>query len=85
MMRPHLVLCLLCAAAEAQRKARGPELLYENASCEGSDQGAYLGTPASVDECAVSAAAAGCDMFMFSESYGYSWGCLLYTSPSPRD
>ena len=74
-MRLHLALCLLCAAAEAQRKARGPELLYENASCEGSDQGAYLGTPASVDECAVSAAAAGCDMFMFSESYGYSWGC----------
>ena len=74
-MRPHLVLCLLCAAAEAQRKARGPELLYENASCEGSDQGAYLGTPTSVDECAVSATAAGCDMFMFSESYGYSWGC----------
>ena len=50
-------------------------LLYENASCEGSDQGAYLGTPASVDECAVSAAAAGCDMFMFSASYGYAWGC----------
>ena len=38
-------------------------LLYDNASCEGSDQGAYLGTPASVDECATSAAAAGCDMF----------------------
>ena len=74
-MRLHLALCLFCAAAEAQRKAQGPELLYENASCEGSDQGAYLGTPASVDECAVSAAAAGCDMFMFSESYGYSWGC----------
>ena len=50
-------------------------LLYENASCEGSDQGTNLGTPASVDECAASAAAAGCDMFMFSESYGYSWGC----------
>ena len=74
-MRLHLALCLFCAAAEAQRKAQGPELLYENASCEGSDQGAYLGTPASVDECAVSAAAAGCDMFMFSESYGYAWGC----------
>jgi len=50
-------------------------LLYENASCEGSDQGTNLGTPASVDECAASAAAAGCDMFMFSESYGYAWGC----------
>ena len=50
-------------------------LLYENASCEGSDQGTNLGTPASVDECAASAAAAGCDMFMFSDSYGYAWGC----------
>ena len=50
-------------------------LLYENASCEGSDQGTNLGTPASVDECAASAAAAGCDMFMFSASYGYAWGC----------
>jgi len=50
-------------------------LLYENASCEGSDQGTNLGTPASVDECAASAAVAGCDMFMFSASYGYSWGC----------
>ena len=39
-MRLHLVLCLLCAAAEAQRKAQGPDPLYENASCEGSDQGA---------------------------------------------
>ena len=37
----------------------GATLLYENASCEGSDQGTNLGTPASVDECAVSAAAAG--------------------------
>ena len=50
-------------------------LLYENASCEGSDQGTNLGTPASVDECAASAAAAGCDLFMFSASYGYAWGC----------
>ena len=50
-------------------------LLYENASCEGSDQGTNLGTPASVDECAASATAAGCDMFMFSASYGYAWGC----------
>jgi hypothetical protein len=50
-------------------------LLYDNASCEGSDQGTNLGTPASVDECAASAAAAGCDMFMFSASYGYAWGC----------
>ena len=49
-------------------------LLYENASCEGSDQGSYLGTLASVDYCAVSAAAAGCTKFMFSESYP-SWGC----------
>ena len=66
------------APVREQTAASGPTqatLLYENASCEGSDQGAYLGTPASVDECAVSAAAAGCDMFMFSESYGYSWGC----------
>ena len=37
-------------------------LIYENASCEGSDQGTNLGTPASVGECAASAAAAGCDM-----------------------
>ena len=50
-------------------------LLYENASCEGSDQGTNLGTPASVDECAASAADAGCTMFMFSASYGYAWGC----------
>ena len=55
-------------------------LLYENASCEGSDQGTNLGTPASVDECAASAAAAGCDMFMFSESYGYAWGCRCCTA-----
>ena len=66
------------APTPAQTAASGSTqatLLYENASCEGSDQGAHLGTPASVDECAVSAAAAGCDMFMFSESYGYAWGC----------
>ena len=63
------------APAQTAPESTHATLLYENASCEGSDQGAYLGTPASVDECAASAAAAGCDMFMFSESYGYAWGC----------
>mmetsp|Transcript_8031 Transcript_8031/g.21476 ORF Transcript_8031/g.21476 Transcript_8031/m.21476 type:complete len:451 (+) Transcript_8031:84-1436(+) len=62
-------------AQTAASESTHATLLYENASCEGGDQGTNLGTPASVDECAASAAAAGCDMFMFSESYGYAWGC----------
>ena len=72
----HSAFCAPAGSAKRSAKTQSAQtLLYENASCEGSDQGAYLGTPASVDECAVSAAAAGCDMFMFSESYGYAWGC----------
>merc|ERR1719463_910921 len=51
---------------------RTATLVYDGASCEGSDQGTYLDVFASAELCAPAAAEAGCSMFMFAAAYT-SW------------